>query len=177
MGNREQVGFANSNQHSQMVLSAATALGTTDTSVINWPQIAVDGVVTNTGDAFTATTTAANGTQITLDLPGYYRIDLYIALAGAGVLQGGISRAGTVAPFVTPPIDFSVATAGFLAVGGEGTLATTRALIAIGAFVNNDRADINGTLNLIRLCATVGVTLDADNTRCRIQYLGRNGQY
>lgn len=177
MGERTEVGYKK-DDYSVVVLSAATALGTTDTSVINWPQVSIDGAVAVQNDWFTVTTTAAAGSQIALRKPGRYFVELNIALAGAGVLQGGISLGGTQAPFVAPPIDFSVGAAGFLAINGAGTLATTRPLVNCSVYIDNSRADVDtGTANILRLCATVGVTLDADNTRCRIHRLGGNGQF
>lgn len=177
MGNRTQDGFYD-NQFGVMVLSGATALGTTDTAIINFPNIAVDGVVGLTNDFTTAVTTAAAGTIVTLDQPGLYSIELYCGLAGAGVLNGGVSIGGTIATFNQSPIDIATSpTSAYAAVDGNQTLATNNQLINISILRRFTRAQINGVANLIRFAATVGVTLDANNSLARIQYLGRTGQY
>ncbi len=77
----------------------ATPSGTTDTAVLRF-----DTVVVPANSRITATTTAANGTILTLLDPGTYQVDLTLALTGAVAIDAGIGLNMLASPIVADPV-------------------------------------------------------------------------
>jgi len=121
-------------------------------------------MVTDASGAFTLAEAAATGSIFTCVRGGYWVIDMFGALAGAGALDIGISLNAAAAGALTgPPSDFVAVDAG---AGSEGIVACAGDLLATAT----SDVSVHRTLRLvpgdvIRFMATAGVTLDADNSR------------
>lgn len=171
MSNRTSEGYLAS-RGLGIVGTLATGQGSTDTSVIRFVAANITQTTTSGANGYAVVETAVLGTQVSINRPGIYSISLNAALAIAGVLTAGISLGGTLAPFVAEPVDFGAATAAYVSIGGDPTLATAHPLINVAATVQISRAMIDGVQNVVRFGATVGVTLDGANSRFEIQRIG-----
>ena len=140
--------------------TAATDLGTADTCVILWPAF------TDSAGIFTHASAAGTGSIFTVVRPGIYRVALFAALAAAGDLDIGLSLNAPAASLTVSPVDF--ATAGV--VGVAGFLSATAAdlpLLECSRVLRLAQGDV------LRTLATVGVTLDANNSRLFVDQIGR----
>ena len=132
--------------------AAATALGAADTAVILWPSF------TDSSGIFTHASAAGTGSIFTVVRPGIYRVTLFAALAAAGDLDIGLSLNAPAASLTVSPVDF--ATAGVI--GVEGFLSATAADLPLCGCSRTLRLAQG---DVLRTLATVGVTLDANNSR------------
>jgi hypothetical protein len=135
-------------------------MGSTDTAVMRYTAVNV----TIGAGAWTLVETAANGSVLTCAKGGWWMVELFAALAGAGGLDIGISRNAAAAGALTgPPADFAAVDAG---AGSMGVIACSGDLAgtaSAGHFCSRlQRFEVGDTL---RFLATAAVTLDAANSR------------
>ncbi len=145
----------------------ATALGAVDTAIIRYTA----ANITDASGAFTVVEDANTGCALTCVRPGVWAIELYAGINGAALLNIGISlNAADAGAMSGPPIDFvavdgAAGSMGYIAVGGD-LLATSILKSQVSRIIRLVPGDI------IRFGATVGVTLDADNSRFFMTKIG-----
>lgn len=138
----------------------ATATGVVDTAIVRYTA----AMVTDASGAFTLVEDANTGSAFTCVRGGTWMVELFGALAGAGVLDIGISLDAADAGAMTgSPLDFvavdaAAGTMGYVGVAGD-ILATAISDLQVSRVLSL----IPGSV--IRFGATAGVVLDADNSR------------
>ena len=163
MGNQGQ-GVGQENQslsNAAAVVSGidATALGSTDTSIIRYTA----ANVTDASGAFTLTEDATLGSDFECVRPGLWCIELFGAIAGAALLNLGISLNAAAGVRSGAPSDFVTTGGGGIDMGWVGIAGNLLATSIMDIYLCRHSWLVPG--DVIRFAATVGVTLDADNSR------------
>lgn len=133
--------------------------GGTDTAVVRF-----DTTTSSSANDFTLTDAAATGLVVTCLKPGTYSV-MFTTSQAAGDVSIGISLGGTNAPFNTTPAAFG-GNDGIIAFADNVTADASVPTCAATFYLGADQID--GTQNLVRFMAEVGITMVDAHTAFRI---------
>lgn len=165
-----QYGPEDINYGSEAAFVECTTLNATEQGAVDTTVLRMDNVTNSSANAYTVTTTANEGTTVTVLQPGVYVATLITSVNGAHA--AAISLGGTAPPFNTDPAAMG-GNDGIISLADNVT--ANQSVLCQSISFRLTPAQIDGTQNVLRFLSDAGLTFIDTQFKMRVDRIVASG--